>query len=37
VSAFDRALLVAARELAAERRHPDGFVAALTFVYVWVV
>jgi heme exporter protein B len=37
VNALDRALLVAARELAAERRHPDGLVAALTFTGVLVL
>jgi heme exporter protein B len=37
MSAFDRALLVAARDLAAERRHPDGFVAALTFTGLLVL
>jgi len=31
VSAPQRALLVAARELFAERAHPDGLAAALTF------
>jgi heme exporter protein B len=36
-SAVERALLVAARELAAERRHPDGFVAALTFTALLVL
>jgi heme exporter protein B len=36
-NAFDRALLVAARELVAERRHPDGFVAALTFTGLLVL
>ncbi len=34
---LDRALLVAARELAAERRHPDGVVAALTFTGLLVL
>jgi heme exporter protein B len=37
VNALDRALLVAARELAAERRHPDGLVAALTFTGMLVL
>jgi heme exporter protein B len=37
VNALDRALLVAARELAAERRHPDGLVAALTFTGLLVL
>jgi heme exporter protein B len=37
LSAIDRALLVAARELAAERRHPDGLVAALTFTGLLVL
>jgi heme exporter protein B len=37
LNALDRALLVAARELAAERRHPDGFVAALTFTGLLVL
>jgi heme exporter protein B len=37
VNAFDRVLLVAARELAAERRHPDGLVAALTFTGLLVL
>ena len=37
MNALDRALLVAARELAAERRHPDGFVAALTFTGLLVL
>lgn len=37
MNALDRALLVAARELAAERRHPDGFVAALTFTALLVL
>ena len=37
MNAFERALLVAARELAAERRHPDGFVAALTFTGLLVL
>lgn len=37
MSAIDRALLVAARELAAERRHPDGLVAALTFTGLLVL
>ena len=36
MSAFERALLVAAREIAAERRHPDGLVAALTFTALLV-
>ncbi len=36
MNALDRALLVAARELAAERRHPDGLVAALTFTALLV-
>lgn len=34
---LDRALLIAARELAAERRHPDGLVAALTFTGLLVL
>ncbi|HEV8229854.1 MAG TPA: heme exporter protein CcmB [Candidatus Limnocylindria bacterium] len=33
----ERALLVAARELAAERRHPDGLVSALTFTGLLVL
>ncbi len=37
MNALDRALLVAARELAAERRHPDGLVAALTFTGMLVL
>ncbi len=37
MNALDRALLVAARELAAERRRPDGFVAALTFTALLVL
>jgi heme exporter protein B len=37
LNALDRALLVAARELAAERRHPDGLVAALTFTGLLVL
>ena len=37
MNAFERALLVTARELAAERRHPDGFVAALTFTGLLVL
>jgi heme exporter protein B len=37
VNALDRALLVAARELAADRRHPDGLVAALTFTGLLVL
>ena len=37
MNAFDRVLLVAARELAAERRHPDGFVSALTFTGLLVL
>jgi heme exporter protein B len=37
LSALDRALLMAARELAAERRHPDGLVAALTFTGLLVL
>ena len=37
MNALDRALLVAARELAAERRHPDGLVAALTFTGLLVL
>jgi heme exporter protein B len=36
-NALDRALLVAARELVAERRHPDGLVAALTFTGLLVL
>jgi heme exporter protein B len=32
-----RALLIAARELAAERRHPDGLAAALTFTSMLVL
>ena len=34
---FDRALLVALRELFAERRHPDGLAAALTFTGMLVL
>ena len=37
MNALDRALLVTARELAAERRRPDGFVAALTFTALLVL
>ena len=37
MNALDRALMVAARELAAERRHPDGLVAALTFTGLLVL
>ena len=37
MSALDRTLLVAARELAAERRHPDGLVSALTFTGLLVL
>jgi heme exporter protein B len=37
VNPLDRALLIAARELAAERRHPDGLVAALTFTGLLVL
>ena len=37
MSALDRTFLVAARELAAERRHPDGLVAALTFTGLLVL
>jgi len=37
LNALDRALMVAARELAAERRHPDGLVAALTFTGLLVL
>ena len=37
MNALDRALLVAMRELAAERRHPDGLVAALTFTGLLVL
>ena len=37
MNALDRALLVAARQLAAERRHPDGHVAALTFTGMLVL
>ena len=37
MSALDRTLLVTARELAAERRHPDGLVAALTFTGLLVL
>ncbi len=37
MSAFERTLLIAARELAAERRRPDGLVAALTFTGVLVI
>ena len=33
MSALDRTLLITARELAAERRHADGLVAALTYGY----
>ena len=34
---MERALLVALRELVAERRHPDGLVAALTFTGMLVL
>lgn len=34
---LDRALLVASRELRAERRHPDGLVAAVTFTGMLVL
>jgi heme exporter protein B len=37
MSALDRTLLITARELAAERRHPDGLVAALTFTGLLVL
>jgi len=37
VSALGRIRLVASRELAAERRQPDGLVAAVTFVAVLVL
>jgi heme exporter protein B len=37
VSALGRVALVAARELRAERRHPDGIVAAMTFMAVLVL
>ncbi len=37
MSALERALLVAAREVAAERRHPDGLVAAITFTALLVL
>ena len=34
---MERALLVALRELVAERRHPDGLAAALTFTGMLVL
>ena len=37
MSAFGRAALVAGRELRAERRQPDGLVAALTFTAVLIL
>ena len=37
MNALDRALLVAMRELFAERRHPDGLAAAVTFTGMLVL